>query len=522
VKDGELMGAGTGIQSQVCGIYGGVNFALDQFDISRIAPRRTFKLTRPDVAIFSPMVVPLAPSSIALTPSSGTLFSLAKPLMPQPRGRAPALQAALAGDTREKPPKGVDLNLNQFCLDAHDVEGKCISEPQSKEACAERLEVFWASVHGGAHSEHGHLFRDVFNPSLSDRHAEGGCFSPPDTSSAYMSKLDALVKQEDEIREQRKGHFFSVDFEEEAPSALFPSSWGSSTAIENSKAKRGGNLQARNDYVAKSRQIMEAGPPVFHKQTEDGIAWRIYRLGSLEVRTIQESKAEEVVGAMFSVRSSACMKSTRSVSGREVIVKVTEYVEMMQKPTSKSHKGGYQYYVTFETDDGNIIASEQIGERATWEENGVDLVDRNSLARVVRTARCRQAQISVEMLKSSRDASLDQRVNLADHYRSRSYATNLFVAALGGMTEAVQAIENYRVEMETSSVADDGRENKFDAQFIISDAELSPCTQCGQSFTSGFKDAGDGWYCSKCWMREQYVMPVNWYPEIDGIVQNVG
>jgi hypothetical protein len=434
-------------------------------------------------------------------PSSGKLFALAKPKMSKPATRGvPSLAAAVSTADFEKPPKGVDLNLNQFSLDAHDAEGTCISEPQSKESCKDRADAFWTSVNGEADSEYWKMFKDVFNPSLSDRHAEGASFSPPDTNAAYMNKLHSLVKQEDEIRQKRHEHFFSIAFDDDAPGAFFPSSWASCMAIEGSNSNRSGILQARKEYAVKTDEIIKAGPPVFHKKTEDGIAWRIYRVGSLEVRTIQESNGEETVGAVFSMRDRTHTKAASSVPGQEGIVKVTEYVERLQKANPNSRKPEHQYYVTFETETGHTIVSEQVKDNSTWEENCADLVDRNSLAKVVRTAKC-EAGITVQMLKNSCSQSLAQQSNLGDRHRSRTYATNMFVASLGGMTQALKAIEKHRVAIEAGDLVVDDLEKKLNDH-----TELSPCSQCGQSLTSGFKDAGNRWYCSSCWKREQYYM----------------
>ena len=40
--------------------------------------------------------------------------------------------------------------------------------------------------------------------------------------------------------------------------------------------------------------ILRAGKPVFDKHTEDGIRFRIYRRGALEVRTLQAADAEDI------------------------------------------------------------------------------------------------------------------------------------------------------------------------------------------------------------------------------------
>eukprot|EP00438_Fugacium_kawagutii_P028718 Skav229192 [mRNA] locus=scaffold1004:438636:456595:- [translate_table: standard] len=49
-------------------------------------------------------------------------------------------------------------------------------------------------------------------------------------------------------------------------------------------------------------EVLPDAAPVFEKSTEDGTAYRIYRLGSIEVRTMQEPQRSENISAMFSMR----------------------------------------------------------------------------------------------------------------------------------------------------------------------------------------------------------------------------
>jgi len=66
-------------------------------------------------------------------------------------------------------------------------------------------------------------------------------------------------------------------------------------------------LIARPEYKGHAAELLEGvlrtSAPIFDKSTEDGMHFRIYRLGSLEVRTAQELGSEEVVGAVYSVYS---------------------------------------------------------------------------------------------------------------------------------------------------------------------------------------------------------------------------
>merc|ERR1712151_603585 len=122
---------------------------------------------------------------------------------------------------------------------------------------------------------------------------------------AYVQKLRALVKDEQCVRSKRKETFFSQDFKMSEPGSLFPHSWKPSLKIAEC-------LRAANDVVMKPcseyqgqeaailDRIAKTTSPLFDKQTEEGTRFRIYKSGSLEVRTVQEREGEEVVGAIRS------------------------------------------------------------------------------------------------------------------------------------------------------------------------------------------------------------------------------
>merc|ERR1711972_1022086 len=155
--------------------------------------------------------------------------------------------------------------------------------------------------------EDKNLLSKVFNPCLSDRRDDGDRFIPPDTSFAYVQKLQSLVKEEEAMQQQRREHFLSKAFQANEPGALFPSTWASSVEIsrEDGASKQGGVLEARPEYKAQAHMFEEAlktAVPVFDKTAEDGAQFRIYRMGSLEVRTTKDYDGQEVVGMVFSTR----------------------------------------------------------------------------------------------------------------------------------------------------------------------------------------------------------------------------
>jgi hypothetical protein len=354
-------------------------------------------------------------------------------------------------------PQGVDLNLNQFALDTwpQQAEGHLVSGPLSNDTCAAMATAFWSCIDGESSpmfAEEDHkLLQHIYNPSLSDRRLEGDRFSPPCTSLNYINKLRGLVNLEEEVRQQRQDHFFGIKFFDDTPGPLFPSAWTSQLAIARSKAaKQSGTLQPRKHSAAKTEQVMKSGPPVFQKKTEDGMTWRIYRVGSLEVRTTQEYSCEEYVGAVFSVREKTHLRAGRAAMGHAKILKATEYVEKAPQVAQDAESIECRYYVVFETEHGSKIVTEQLHEGTSWEENLVDLEDRNSLAKVVRAATTRQAGVTVDELKCQQAKFSQEHSNAGDH-RSRSYATSMFVASLGGMPEAIEAVGQRRKELEAKS-----------------------------------------------------------------------
>merc|ERR1711870_176007 len=86
-------------------------------------------------------------------------------------------------------------------------------------------------------------------------------------------------------------------------------------------------LHPRQDFAQAHmlEDALESIVPDFDKATEDGSRFSIYRVGSLEVRTITEPDCEPVIGAVFSVHASWACK--QAISEHEEIVKATEYVE---------------------------------------------------------------------------------------------------------------------------------------------------------------------------------------------------
>jgi hypothetical protein len=348
------------------------------------------------------------------------------------------------------------------------------------------------------------LLKSVFNPHLSDRKAEGDGFTLPDTSLPYTNKLRSLVQEEDEVRQQRINHFLSISFLEDKPGALFPMSWTESMEIARPKTSKrvGALLQPRNNYAAEAEQVLKSGTPVFEKTTEDGMVFRVYRMGSLEVRTTQVYDGKESVGVIFSIRdkSDGCFAGNRrSQIGIEEIVKVTQYVETSASDGDATGSG-FKYYIVLETEYGSTITTEQLGQNIIWEENVADLEDRNSLSKVVRTASCRGGGVRVQDLRRAKRPLL--RLVGGELRRSQAYALSVFTYAVGGLEALMNVMESKEKEHKAQKDIDDEDEEleqKVAQVSIVEEVKLSACSKCSKAFVRGFKGAGGAWLCSPCW-----------------------
>merc|ERR1712032_1419649 len=204
--------------------------------------------------------------------------------------RAPLQAMRLSAAVSPGAPRGVDLNLNDFDLSV-------VTPAASLGASLPIGSTFWSSIE--KHEEQ-RLFKDIFNPHLSDRRDEGDRFAPPDASSEYLNKLRDLVNDETLLRDERKTHFASTKFAMDDAGALFPSSWTSSFKAA-CKPQQRSQVRPHTDNNVDS--ILQSAEPVFDKITEDGMRFRVYLSNGVEVRTTQEHDGKEVIGAVFSVHA---------------------------------------------------------------------------------------------------------------------------------------------------------------------------------------------------------------------------
>jgi hypothetical protein len=321
--------------------------------------------------------------------------------------------------------QGVDLRLDSFALsDAKRVASQGDSrdgDVKPLDECVAMGDAFWAGLedesNGLFNDEDRSLLKSVFNPALSDRRTEGDAFCPPEASHPHVTNLRTLVKEEEVLRQQRTCVFFGKEFEMNAPGPMFPSSWSSSlsaVALGHLPVRDPNNqVTPRPDlksHVTEALDLLtEGSSPVFDRTTEDGMHFRIYRLGSLEVRTVQEITSEEKVGAVFSIGPSLTSSKKEvfesvdeTIPLDEKLITATEYVEHAEG-SEKSRGSMRQYYLTMETQNGRKILTERLPDGTVrWDEDPMDLEERNSLARVTRVSECQQ-EVTVRDVKTYKE-----------------------------------------------------------------------------------------------------------------------
>jgi len=418
-----------------------------------------------------------APPSLALSvsgvPGGPRLSaSIGKPLLSQLAGPSAALSATYAptlttsisaAASLASAPRlqGVDLRLDKFDLSEPKRVG---TEAQvgtwgSLDDCTAVGEAFWSALEGNAKlfkEEDRALLKQVFNPKLTDRRPEGDRFVPPDASHFYVTKLRSLAKEEDHVRQHRKTCFLSKNFSMGEPGANFPSSWSHRFDIARAAGTLDGRLLIpRQDYLDQAADFLKdtalhESSPVFDKSTEEGLRFRIYCIGSVEVRTTQEVGCEEVVGAVFSIRnptgtgSTAGNKQSQEISDKDKITKATEYVERIYGPMDSSKPSARRrYYVVLEIEhDGHICTERLASGEITWEVQPEGLQDRSSFAKVTRSKEVK-GNVTVGIMKALQASEAFDAANLLQtHARARlqsspsmckRYARTSFKRAIGAV-----------------------------------------------------------------------------------------
>jgi len=136
----------------------------------------------------------------------------------------------------------------------------------------------------------------------------------------------------------------------------------------------------------------------FSRTTEDGTCFRIYNLGSLEVRTIQEPGSEETAGAVFSSQAEAptsAQGNWSTVAKTDKVVKAVLYVE------HNAEAEGGRFFTLLETDQSDSIMVETLPDGSlSWVESSEVLEARKAQAKVLRAAECSDAGMTVQEFRA--------------------------------------------------------------------------------------------------------------------------
>eukprot|EP00440_Ansanella_granifera_P051448 gb/GFBE01055774.1/.p1 GENE.gb/GFBE01055774.1/~~gb/GFBE01055774.1/.p1 ORF type:complete len:1053 (+),score=292.89 gb/GFBE01055774.1/:1-3159(+) len=384
LKNGRLIDMVTGGQSQLQAIYGGVEFGLDRFELSQ-----------------RHAIQGQAAPGMQLGQSGRPMF------MPQ------RFQLQQRGET----PQGVDLNLDKFSLSSEDRFSclpACSAGPDSLEA---RVHLGKAFLQGwrdgelpGFKEEHQQLVMGIYSSPQCDRTEEGDAFTPPDPNMEYINRVSNLVNEEISLRDRRKSRFCDKSFVVGNPGTEFPRCWTSRFQIEKEGGRKAsaptkfGLVKIEVDEAFQRCLTMDVLPsavPEFNRSTEDGTVFRIYKIGTLEVRTVQLPERQETVGVVFSSRAQALEMTSgkKEVPDLEKFVQGKVYIEALE---SGDAKASYNFYVVLETEGKNFIVTEKLSNGdTTLVVNPLNLEDRNSMARLLFTADSKDG-ICVRDLKEAR------------------------------------------------------------------------------------------------------------------------
>jgi len=233
---------------------------------------------------------------------------------------------------------------------------------------------------------------------------------------------------------------FSVD----NAGATFPASWTSGFQIERdghskvaSAAGKHGFVQVQVDAAFQNtllNDVLPVASPEFQKTTEDGTLFRIYCIGSLEVRTTHEPVGKESVEAVFSRRMPSWQLSSgwkaKEVQEEEVVLKAKVYVEGVDTQrdlyTSGEASPVCHFYVVLETDASHLIVTERLKNGSiSWAMNPDNLDDRNSLAKLLFTVDSKSS-MRVSDVRNAQFRNSGRLCASAASSASKSYAKIIF------------------------------------------------------------------------------------------------
>lgn len=287
----------------------------------------------------------------------------------------------------------------------------------------------------------------LFNPTMCDRTQEGDAFIPPDPNSEYIEKVRNLVNDEALLFKRRKNRFSEKVFNVENAGAEFPASWTSRFQIAQDgysksefAADQHGLVQIHVDAAFQKtllNDVLPTSAPEFLKDTEDGTLFRIYKLGSLEVRTSQEPTGDdETVLAVFSRRKPEWKLSSgwraKEADESETVVKAKAYIEAAETDdnapaSADTTKPDCHFYVVLETDASHFIVTEKLRDGSiTWAVNPDNLNDRNSLAKLLFTVDGKYGMTVHDIRNVRARSSGPVSPDVASFSASKAYARAIF------------------------------------------------------------------------------------------------
>lgn len=371
LKNGRLIDMFTGGQKNLQAIYGGVEFGLDRFEL---AQRHALQ----------------GQTGMQLGQSGRPMF------MPQ----------RFQLGQRAEMPQGVDLNLDKFDLSKPDRFGSippCSGAPGSLETKVTLGRAFLQSLRARKYDElkpeHQEVLLKVFQSPQCDRTQEGDAFIVPDPNMEYTSKLRSHIHEENSLLERRKLHFCDKAFKVGNAGHDFPRSWTSRFQIEKDglapkteASNKTGLVKVEIDKAYSAslvRDVLPTAAPEFQEKTEDGTCFRIYKIGSLEIRTTQERFAEEQIGVVYSSRAPTwnLAATSQELSEREKVVECKVFLEAAEGYVVG--KQPHHLYMVCITANKNVIVTEKLANGSTFFlVNPKSLEDRNSLAKQLFKSDC--------------------------------------------------------------------------------------------------------------------------------------
>mmetsp|Transcript_46664 Transcript_46664/g.107837 ORF Transcript_46664/g.107837 Transcript_46664/m.107837 type:complete len:877 (+) Transcript_46664:102-2732(+) len=352
-------------------------------------------------------------------------------------------------------PQGVDLCLDKFSV-LHQVQ----ESPEEREGSWDVLHSsgssFWSAIEEDNEDngtvcaeEDRRLLRTIFNPHLSDRRDEGDLFQPPCADAHHVRSLRKLISEEEHVQRQRQKHFLSKEFIMSRPGPLFPRSWVTlprvaADAREHVRSLSAtfqegeGALHERQDYLPQAARLSKCAKLVFDGCTEEGTRFRIYRTGSLELRSTQEIHGEEIPGVVFS-RFAALHTQPKCLNAKgmeeEEILKVKQYVEHSGLPARRGMPTWQELlpppdsrsYIVLETSKGNALVTEVLGDgQVACAVNPPGLEARNSLAKVAREVDTGRAHVTVRRLMSLQNGQVYSPRGTSVRSMRKHYAREIF------------------------------------------------------------------------------------------------